>query len=320
MDIDELRTFVVIARTSSFAVAARELNRTQPAISRRIAALEASCGTTLLERLPSGACLTAAGSALLPYAEAMLAAMADARSACKSTIEAPITPRLAIVGTLVGRELVRALETWRACNGGSSHVELMTANSTRISEMVLCGDADIGLRYHSDKNTAVTARGVGLEEMIAVVATSNHSLQSTTWVTFSSRRRTRDTLEEEVLQQLRAKTGTEPTIIECDSLMAQKALVEAGMGIGVMPVRFVRSDIEEGSLRAYPQVDLNVRVPICLITRRNGFVSSSLSSLVGALSAAFGSKPTNAKHPAMRTASTIPSACRHKYRIASAPE
>jgi molybdenum-dependent DNA-binding transcriptional regulator ModE len=77
MDLDEIRTFVTIARERSFSGAAGKLGRSQPAISRRIELLESELGAKLFERLRAGAVLTDAGSALLPYAEAMLANAKD---------------------------------------------------------------------------------------------------------------------------------------------------------------------------------------------------------------------------------------------------
>ena len=77
MDLDEIRTFVTIARERSFSGAAGTLGRSQPAISRRIELLESELGAKLFERLRAGAVLTDAGSALLPYAEAMLANAKD---------------------------------------------------------------------------------------------------------------------------------------------------------------------------------------------------------------------------------------------------
>lgn len=62
-DTEALRLFDVAARTGSFTAAAAELNYTQSAVSRRIAALEAEAGGPLFERLPRGVRLTPAGEA-----------------------------------------------------------------------------------------------------------------------------------------------------------------------------------------------------------------------------------------------------------------
>src|SRR5215211_283774 len=77
MDLPKLRIFVAVARLGNFTRAAELLYLTQPTVSQQIAVLEAQLGTPLIERLPRQLRLTAAGTALLPYAEDILA-LADA--------------------------------------------------------------------------------------------------------------------------------------------------------------------------------------------------------------------------------------------------
>ena len=50
MDIEALRSFVVVARVGSITCAAEEFYVTQPTLSRRIAALEDELGTQLFDR------------------------------------------------------------------------------------------------------------------------------------------------------------------------------------------------------------------------------------------------------------------------------
>ena len=74
MDVDlrDLRYFLALARQLSFVAAARELNITQPALSRSIAALEAELGQKLLDRHRSGCTLTSAGVLLAREASVIL--------------------------------------------------------------------------------------------------------------------------------------------------------------------------------------------------------------------------------------------------------
>jgi DNA-binding transcriptional LysR family regulator len=80
IDIDTglLRGFLVSARLGSISRAALELGRTQPALSQQLRRLEDILGETVLERRTNGVVLTAAGSALLPYAERILALSGEA--------------------------------------------------------------------------------------------------------------------------------------------------------------------------------------------------------------------------------------------------
>ena len=84
MDMDQIRTFVAIARGRSFSRASATLHRSQPAISRRIELLEREFDIPLFERLRGGTVLTDAGAAFLPYAETVLAAAEDGAEAVRA--------------------------------------------------------------------------------------------------------------------------------------------------------------------------------------------------------------------------------------------
>ena len=61
---EDLETFVAVVDAGGFSLAARQLDLSQPAVSRRIAALEARLGTQLLVRVGRRLRLTPAGRAL----------------------------------------------------------------------------------------------------------------------------------------------------------------------------------------------------------------------------------------------------------------
>ncbi len=68
MELNHLKAFIAVADYASFSQAAESLHLTQPAISKRIAALEQSLGATLFDRMGRSILLTEAGSVLLPAA------------------------------------------------------------------------------------------------------------------------------------------------------------------------------------------------------------------------------------------------------------
>ena len=81
MDIDGLKTFVAIAELGGFTRAGARLQRSQPAISRRLGLLEQELGAPLFDRLRGRARLTEAGRVFRPHAEAALAALKDGQEA-----------------------------------------------------------------------------------------------------------------------------------------------------------------------------------------------------------------------------------------------
>ena len=77
MDIDLLRTFVAICDTKSFTAAARQVGRTQSAVSLQMKRLEGSLGRPLFQRGVPGAVLTEHGAMLVPNARRILAAVGE---------------------------------------------------------------------------------------------------------------------------------------------------------------------------------------------------------------------------------------------------
>ncbi|HEU4660824.1 MAG TPA: LysR substrate-binding domain-containing protein [Pseudolabrys sp.] len=72
LDIDLLRSFVVIVELKSFTRAATTIGRSQSAISMQIKALEDAVGQPLLDRSPQHIALTRAGEDFLGYARRIL--------------------------------------------------------------------------------------------------------------------------------------------------------------------------------------------------------------------------------------------------------
>jgi DNA-binding transcriptional LysR family regulator len=74
MNVEHVQMFLAVVEHGSFSTAALKLNRSQSAVSRAIAALEAELGVSLLARGRFGARPTAVGEQILVYAQHMLQA------------------------------------------------------------------------------------------------------------------------------------------------------------------------------------------------------------------------------------------------------
>ena len=77
MDISALQAFIAVAESGSFSRAGERIFLTQPAISKRIAALEQDIGARLFDRVGRKIHLTQAGEALLLRTRAVLSELED---------------------------------------------------------------------------------------------------------------------------------------------------------------------------------------------------------------------------------------------------
>ena len=84
MDIANLNAFVSVAETGSFSTASEHLYLTQPAISKRVSALETELDIQLFDRIGRKVTLTEAGAALLSRARSILQQVEDTKRAIKN--------------------------------------------------------------------------------------------------------------------------------------------------------------------------------------------------------------------------------------------
>ena len=289
MNVDEIQTFVTVAELGGFTRAGEKLHRSQPAISRRITLLEQELGAPLLERIRGGVRLTAAGRAFLPHAEAALAAMRDGSEAVRSMLqERGGTLSLALVGTLADTRMVDLLREFSgAWQGG--RVDLRTATSREVSDLVRRGEVTLGLRYFADHTPSLVSEAVGSEAMCVVVA-ADHRLAGRTlndpqelaqdqWVGFPPAQGHPESHGNLLQRQLASAGLMDVQVTLLDSLTAQKRLVQAGFGVALLPESSVREELRVGSLATIDVAALRTSVPIAIISRRSGFLSPAAKAL-----------------------------------------
>lgn len=144
-EISELRAFCAAADLGSLGRAAVALRISQPALSKRVRALEALAGSKLLERSRSGVTLTSAGRKLYGEARKLLD-QADAVEAMMEGAQGAMQPlRLAVSHTIAEHYLSPELVTYHSGTEGHPAVELTVANSATVRWMVIHGRADAGI-------------------------------------------------------------------------------------------------------------------------------------------------------------------------------
>ena len=293
MDTDALKTFVAIARTGGFSGAADALGRSQPAISRRIALLEAELGAPLFERLPGGVVLSQAGRVLMPHAERALAAVRDAADAMQTLRSGDSGPvEIAAVGTLASADLTATLKRF-AADYPKVSLNLRTATSNQVSDLVRRGEVTIGLRYFDDPSPDLVCRSLAPEALVVVCApehplagsqiASLRDLKDEPWLGFPPPEGRGERWSGMLLAQFLTRGVAEVPFTVVDSLTGQKRLVEAGFGLALMPVSAVAEERAAASLAVIAVADLAVSNPVSLVTRRGGYVSPAAQALIEAL-------------------------------------
>jgi len=142
--VRDLRYFVAVAEELHFTRAAEKLYVSQPALSKQIRALERQLGAELFRRDRQGVALTAAGAALLPYAERVLAVWAEGASALAEVGAAERSTLVVGMSTSPGRGgLLPAIRSRFTAARPEANIRLRQVSWADPTAGLADGDADV---------------------------------------------------------------------------------------------------------------------------------------------------------------------------------
>lgn len=108
-------------------------------------------------------------------------------------------------------------------------------------------------------------------------------LRDEKWLGFPAERGGSGSYRGLVEHHLAAAGLTHPAITTVDSLTAQKRLIEAGLGVALMPLASIREELRIGSLRTVDVAGLDARVPVVAVRRLGGHRTPAADGFLAAL-------------------------------------
>jgi len=159
--------FSLLARTGSFSATALELGISKPAVSKRLALLEARLGVQLLIRTTRRSGLTPEGEIYLAHARRILADIDDMEQQVASSMAAP-KGLLRVNATLgFGRSQIAPLISEFVTAQPNVQVQLqLTVNPPLLSEDVF----DVCIRFGEPPDTRVIARRIAANRRLICAA------------------------------------------------------------------------------------------------------------------------------------------------------
>jgi len=253
VEIDQLETFLAIVTYGGFHKAAEALHVSQPAVSGRVRALEASLGVQVFTRGKTRPELSPAGKALRPHAEELLRTVALARQAIHEL--QPQTAgavRVAASLSVCTYLMPEVMEKYRAANP-EVMVHLRSGNSMQVLKMVLEGEAEIGvarsLNHPEVETTTLRDDPLVLVGHRALRAPGNRQVnleEVESWpLIFYDRGSSDWTLS----QGLFRRAGLIPNaVLEVETIEAAKRMVERKLGFSFLPQMALTHELRKGKL------------------------------------------------------------------------
>lgn len=247
MDVRRLELLLQLSRLGSMREVADELGLTTSTVSQQLAALQREVGVDLLEPDGRRVRLTAAGRRLADHAVDVLAAVEAARAALDPAAEPTGTVRVAGFNTAIRRALLPLVQEF-ATEHPTVRFQLREQEPAESVALLLADDLDLALVYDYTLAPASWPSELSIQPLWTVpwglgVPSDEAVGGSTTevfaayadhaWVTNS-----RSTADDDAVRTVASLAGFSPRVEHrIDGLYLVGALIAAGLGVGLLPLR-----------------------------------------------------------------------------------
>ncbi len=255
MNYKRLETFVWVASLGNFRKAAERLHTTQPAISARIAGLEAELGVKLFEREggSSPIMLTSKGKELLPYIEKILYQTEQLRKRAGISNAYSGVLRLGVSETIVNTWLPDFLARLHK-DMPNLDVEMTVDVTANLTTGIKDRSLDLGLLMGPISEPNIVNRELctfslswaaspklGLPDRLLYLE------ELAKWPIITYARATKPYVE--INQKFRELDGPPAHFFASTSLAACRSLAIDAVGISTLPNIMIAKELEAGSLR-----------------------------------------------------------------------
>jgi DNA-binding transcriptional LysR family regulator len=293
MQLGQIEGFLGVAQRQKLGRAANELYITQPALTARIQRLEEELGVPLFLRTPTGMRLTDPGRAFLPYATRALDALDEGRRVVAELARGGAGHlSLGAAPAVSTYVLPPVLKRFTQANP-NVRLTVRTGHSEAILDMVLGEEVEVGV-VRSLRHPGIQAVPL-YEERLVLVVDELHPfaaegrievgrLSDEKLILFD-----RASSYHDLTAAFLRETGIVPrAVMELDNIEATKKMVQQGLGVALLPLSAVASELDDGTLHAVGIEDAEPdRRQIVLIRRRDaGPPTGLVAALIEVLEAA----------------------------------
>ncbi len=243
INADSLRTFLEVARLEHLGRASEALQADPSTGSRKIARLEQEIGVPLFERIGRSIRLTQAGKRFAGRAERLLSDLREAVADAEGAVSAESGEvRIGFLHTVGARWLPQRLARFLQAHPGVRFI-LEEGTTAEVASGVLAGDFDLGILGPPPVNTPDLETIPLFRERVAVVVPLGHRLEGRTSAALSDLAneplilpRSRSGLRKVIDDAFAAQGLSTKVAYEGDDFSIVQGLVEAGLGITLMPM------------------------------------------------------------------------------------
>ena len=270
-----LRTFIIVARQGSFNQAAKELSRTQPAITLAIKQLESFIGIKLLERTTRRVSPTAEGENFIPVAERLVrdfdTAIFDLRASAERRAG---HVSMAVLPSVATNLLPSIIKTFATQYPGI-HLHLDDDSSRGVQQRVERNEVDFGLGSLLSPNPELTFTPL-FTDQLQLVCHRDHELAETSGPIAWEQLNQATFLDSGITQALKNRQDVATSRFDFPNITTLIAMLKANLGVSILPS--LAMPLNDDSLVSRPLLPTETR-HIGLLCRRGWTLSPAAEAM-----------------------------------------
>src|SRR5262245_13188511 len=251
--LNQLQSFLAVAREGSVSAAADKLYVTQPSISAAVSALSRELGVDLTERVGRGVGLTAAGDAFRPYAADVLGLIEQGRKAAREAADQSMRSlRIVAVATAAEYVVPSILRSFATAHP-EINLTLEVANRAELFDRVLEHEVDVAIAGRPPEAERSGGRAFLDNEITLIAAPGDdlangkpvrpEELTGRVWLMRESGSGTRH-----LVSEFLADHDLRPQTLTLGSNGAIKEAVRLGLGVSLQSRVAVEQELTSGAL------------------------------------------------------------------------
>lgn len=285
MDINQLEVLVTVAREKSFSRAAEVLDRTQPAVSQAIRRLETEVGEQLFDRSSKDGTLTFAGEVLLDYARQMLNLRHTAQNALAEMRELHSGKVTISANEHTVFALLPVISEFRKRHP-LIKIEVRRGVASRIPKEITAREVELGVISFKPSDESVKSVPMFADELQLIVS-PQHRLASKTAVSVTElggeifvAHNAQSPYRQRVIETFEKNRTPLNILVELPSLEAIKRLVEAGVGVALVPKLSAKAEVAHGRLVGLTVKEMRLVRKLNIIYRKNSALSHAAQAFI----------------------------------------
>lgn len=283
MDIQNIRAFLMVSETGSFSRAAEKLHLSQPAVTKRIQSLEQSLAIALFDRIGKSVQLTEAGRTLIPGCRRILNELEENLRRVSNLRDRPLGKLSLATSHHIGLHRLPPVLRQYAQDYPGVELDIHFMDSETACQRLIKGDIELAIITLPELNdSGLLMQPIWTDTLHCVI--SAHHGQANKITTLQQLIKlpailpSPGTTTRNLIDRTLGLDEHTPLLLETSYLETIKAMIETGLGWGVLPASML-----DKSLKPIKLKNINMYRELGAVTLKARTCSSPANAMLQAL-------------------------------------